>query len=71
MSPTIQWAAIEALFVATGRDIVEGKGSHLKAHGNGVMGFFARPHPAMEAKRHQIRAAREFLVKIGARPSAR
>ena len=30
--------------------------------------FFHRPHPAKEAKRYQVRAARAFLIRIGVKP---
>ena len=68
VSATIKWAAIEALLVAVGCDIIEGKGSHVQAHKDGVIGYFARPHPAKEAKRYQVRDMREFLTKIGVKP---
>ena len=35
---------------------------------NGVVARFHRPHPAKEAKRYQVRDAREFLEKIGVKP---
>jgi hypothetical protein len=31
-------------------------------------GSFHRPHPAKEAKRYQVRDAREFLIKLGYQP---
>lgn len=68
VSATIKWAAIESLFVAVGCEMVEGKGSHVQAHMAGVIGYFCRPHPAKEAKRYQIKDAREFLTKIGVQP---
>lgn len=68
VSGTIKWSAIESLFAAVGCEIVEGKGSHVQAHKDGVIGYFVRPHPAKEAKRYQIRDAREYLIKIGVKP---
>lgn len=68
VSATIKWGDIEALFVAVGCEMVPGKGSHVQAHKDGVIGYFARPHPAKEAKRYQIRDARDFLTKIGVKP---
>lgn len=67
-SGAIKWAAIEALFIAAGCEMVEGKGSHVQVHKDGVIGYFCRPHPAKEAKRYQVRDVREFLSKIGVRP---
>ncbi|QZP07766.1 type II toxin-antitoxin system HicA family toxin [Caenibius sp. WL] len=68
VSGTIKWASIESLFVAVGCEIIEGKGSHVQAHKDGVIGYFVRPHPNKEAKRYQIRDVREFLAKIGVEP---
>jgi hypothetical protein len=68
VSGVIKWVLIESLFIAVGCEIIEGKGSHVKVHKNGVIGYFVRPHPAKEAKRYQVRDVREFLTKIGVRP---
>jgi hypothetical protein len=35
---------------------------------NGIVGTFHRPHPEKEAKRYQVRDAREFLIKAGVTP---
>ena len=35
---------------------------------NGVVARLHRPHRAKEAKRYQVRDAREFLEKIGVKP---
>ena len=68
VSGTIEWAAIEGLLVAAGCGIVEGSGSRVRfVHGQEVETFH-RPHPAKEAKRYQVRAAREFLLRIGVKP---
>ena len=68
VSGTIKWAAIESLFVAVGCEVIEGKGSHVQVHKDGVIGYFVRPHPRKEAKRYQVRDTREFLTKIGVEP---
>lgn len=68
VSGTIKWADVESLFRGVGCDIIEGKGSHIQAHKNGIVGYFCRPHPAKEAKRYQIKDVREFLHKIGVKP---
>ena len=68
VSPSIEWAAIEGLLLATGCRLMEGSGSRVRfAHGSEVE-IFHRPHPAEEAKRYQVRAAREFLIRIGVKP---
>ena len=33
-----------------------------------MIASFHRPHPAKEAKRYQLRDARDFLVRIGVTP---
>jgi hypothetical protein len=64
----IGWSEIEALFVAVGCRVVEGAGSRVRFECRGVVASFHRPHPRKEAKRYQVRDAREFLVKLGVKP---
>lgn len=65
---SLAWTDIESLLKACGCEVVEGKGSAVRfVHGT-IVAYFHRPHPAKEAKRYQVRDAREFLVKIGVRP---
>ena len=67
-SATIVWASIESLLVAVGCQVVEGAGSRVRfVHGE-LVATFHRPHPEEEAKRYQVRDAREFLTKIGVTP---
>lgn len=68
VSATIAWADVEGLLVALGCRTVEAKGSGVKFEKDGVVASFHRPHPAKEAKRYQVRDAREYLVKLGVRP---
>ena len=68
VSGTIEWAAVESLLVAVGARVVEGNGSRVRFEKLGVIANFHRRHPAREAKRYQVRDAREFLTKIGVRP---
>ena len=65
---TIAWAAIEHLLVAIGCEVIEGRGSRVRFHKDGVVASFHRPHPAKEAKHYQVRDAREYLTKLGIRP---
>lgn len=65
---SIDWADIEALLLAAGAQVIEGRGSRVRFEKNGVVASFHRPHPAKEAKRYQVRDAREFLDRIGVRP---
>ena len=62
VSGTIAWADIESLLISVGCKVVEGSGSRVRFHFNGHVASFHRPHPAREAKRYQVRDAREFLL---------
>ncbi|MES2860851.1 MAG: type II toxin-antitoxin system HicA family toxin [Pseudomonadota bacterium] len=68
VSGTIDWSAIESLLVAVGCLIVEGSGSRVRFARGGEAEFFHRPHPAKEAKRYQVKAARAFLIRLGVEP---
>lgn len=68
VSGTIEWLAIEKLLIAAGAEIIEGNGSRVRFVKDGVVETFHRPHPAKEAKRYQVRSAREFLERIGVTP---
>ncbi|MEO6696700.1 MAG: type II toxin-antitoxin system HicA family toxin [Gammaproteobacteria bacterium] len=64
----LEWRKIEAMFKALGAQTVEGKGSRVAFVINGKRADFHRPHPGKEAKRYQVRAAREFLELVGVKP---
>lgn len=68
VSGTIEWNAVESLLLAAGATLVEGRGSRVRFEKDGEIETFHRPHPAKEAKRYQIRAARAFLERIGVTP---
>jgi hypothetical protein len=68
VSATIRWASIESLLKAVGCRVVEGGGSRVKFERNGVIASFHRSHPEPNAKRYQVRDAREFLTRLGVRP---
>jgi hypothetical protein len=68
VSGTIAWADIESLLFAAGCDVVVGSGSRVRFVQSGEFESFHRPHPAKEAKRYQVRAARAFLIRIGVTP---
>lgn len=65
---TVEWAAIESLLIAAGCELIEGSGSRVRFVKGGEVETFHRPHPAREAKRYQVRAARAFLERIGVTP---
>lgn len=68
VSATVEWIAIEKLLVAAGARVIEGNGSRVRFEKDGEVETFHRPHPAKEAKRYQVRAARAFLERIGVMP---
>lgn len=68
VSGTVEWSAIENLLVAAGAQVIEGRGSRVRFEKEGEVETFHRPHPAKEAKRYQVRAARAFLERIGVTP---
>ncbi|SES16469.1 type II toxin-antitoxin system HicA family toxin [Rhizobium sp. NFR03] len=68
VSGTIAWADIEALRIALGCEILEGSGSRVRFISGSEIESFHRPHPAKEAKRYQVRAARDFIKRIGGQP---
>jgi hypothetical protein len=68
VSGSLEWAAVESLLVSVGCSVVEGNGSRVRFEKNGEVEIFHRPHPAKEAKRYQIRAARDYLLRLGVKP---
>jgi hypothetical protein len=68
VSGSVEWAAIESLLISAGCVVIEGSGSRVRFECRGVIASFHRPHPANEAKRYQVRDAREYLTKLGVKP---
>jgi hypothetical protein len=64
----IAWADIEALFVAAGATVSEGRGSRVRVSLNGVDAVFHRPHPRRETDRGAVRSTRRFLREAGIMP---
>jgi hypothetical protein len=64
----IEWTAIESLLKSVDCKVVEGSGAAVKFRYGMLIAAFHRPHPEKEAKRYQVRDAREFLMKIGVTP---
>ena len=64
----LEWKAMEALFIAVGAEVIEGRGSRVRFHKNVQIGTFHRPHPKKEAKPYQVKDARDFLTRIGVGP---
>ena len=68
VSGTLAWNSIESLLIACGASVIEGRGSRVRFEKGGEVETFHRPHPAKEARRYQVRAARDFLKRIGEAP---
>lgn len=68
-TPTgLVWADLEGLLKAAGCEVIEGPGSAVSFRRGDEIEFFHRPHPAKEAKRYQVRAAKAFFIRIGVKP---
>ena len=68
VSPSIAWSDIESLLVVVGCRTIEGKGSRVRFEKDEMVQSFHRPHPEPDAKRYQVREAREFLIRLGVKP---
>jgi len=68
VSGTVEWAAVEGLLLAVGARLIEGRGSRVRFEKEGEVATHRHPHPARQAKRYQLRDARDFLERIGIRP---
>lgn len=65
---SLEWIEVERLLQAAGCRLIEGSGSRIRFERDGLIATFHRPHPAKEAKRYQVRDAREYLTKLGVVP---
>ena len=68
VSSNIEWRKIETLLVSVGCDVIRGGGSRIAFKYGTLRADFHRPHPRKEAKLYQVRAAREFLKRMGVTP---
>lgn len=57
----IPWRDVEALFVALGAEVSEGRGSRMRVVLNDVRAVFHRPHPRKEADKGTVKSVRRFL----------
>jgi hypothetical protein len=64
----ISWVNIEALFVALGAEISEGRGSRVRVALNEVRAVFHRPHPERVTNKGAVKSVRRFLQEAGVRP---
>ncbi len=68
ISASIEWKDIESLFMSLEVEVIEGRGSRVRFHKDGVIAVFHRPHPRKEAKPYQVKDARKFLKQLGVHP---
>ena len=68
VSASIVWKDIEFLLLSAGAEVIEGAGSRVRFHKDGIIATFHRPHPKKEAKPYQVRDARTFLKQLGVEP---
>jgi len=68
VSASMVWKEIESLLISAGADVIEGNGSRVRFHKDGIIATFHRPHPKKEAKPYQVRDARTFLKQLGVEP---
>lgn len=62
---SIAWKDIEALLLALGAEVSEGRGSRVRIALNGVRAVFHRPHPHKETDKGAIVSLRRFLDEAG------
>lgn len=64
----VVWADVEALFLALGGSVSEGRGSRLRVSLQGVDAVFHRPHPRKETDKGALKSVRRFLTEAGLQP---
>jgi len=64
----VSWADIEALFIASGAELSEGRGSRLRVALNGARAVFHRPHPNPNIDKGALKSVRNFLSEAGVTP---
>jgi len=67
----IAWSDIEALLIAAGAEISEGRGSRVRVSLNGVDSVFHRPHPQKETDKGALKSVRRYLTEAGYSPDAK
>ena len=63
--PDARWADIEALFLAVGADVSQGRGSRVRVALRDVRAVFHRPHPRPVTDRGAVRSVADFLRAAG------
>ena len=64
----IPWRDVEAMFVALGGTVTNGKGSIRRVKLHEVHAVFHEPHPERVTDKGAIKSLRDFLLTAGVRP---
>lgn len=64
----IPWQDVEALFIALGAEVTEGRGSRVRVALHDVRAVFHRPHPQKETKKVAVKSVRRFLQEADITP---
>jgi len=64
----ISWNNIEALFIALGAEVSEGRGSRIRVALNDARAVFHRPHPKRVTNKGAVKSVRRFLIESGVKP---
>ena len=64
----IVFTEIEALVIAIGGEVREGKGARVAFELKGSRRYLHRPHPGKEAKKYQVEELRDWLKNLEVMP---
>ncbi|GJD46291.1 hypothetical protein AFCDBAGC_4171 [Methylobacterium cerastii] len=64
----VVWTDIEALMIACGAEVTEGRGSRIRVALNGVRAVCHRPHPQKETDEGAVKSVRRVLFEAGVTP---
>jgi hypothetical protein len=64
----IAWRDVEALLIALGAEVSEGKGSRIRVALKGVRAVFHPPHLRKEINKGAVKSIRRFLETAGVKP---
>jgi hypothetical protein len=64
----IPWRSIEALFIALGGQVTQGKGSRVRVALNNVRAVFHEPHPRPTTDPGAVKDVADFLQRAGINP---
>ncbi|TXM64459.1 type II toxin-antitoxin system HicA family toxin [Methylobacterium sp. WL120] len=64
----VVWTDIEALMIACGAEVTEGRGSRIRVALNGVRAVCHRRHPQNETDKGAVKSVRRVLFEAGVTP---